>query len=80
MERIPAIATNLVSATCPTCAQDRTRLAFRRMAQVVAHFGESYQSPRLKTIGVRLGATRAGTIPVRVRPPERFVAVIRRPA
>lgn len=46
--------------------------------EVVTHFGESYQSRLLKSVGARLDSSWLGRFPVRVSRPEQFVAVIQR--
>lgn len=48
--------------------------------EVITHFGESYQSGVLKTIGGWFDRTWLGRRPIRVSRPEQFVAVIRSPA
>jgi SAM-dependent methyltransferase len=48
--------------------------------EVITHFGESYQSGFLKTLGGWGDRTWLGRRPIRVSRPEQFVAVIRSPA
>ena len=47
--------------------------------EVITHFGESYRSTALKTIGAHLDRTALGKMSIRVTRPEQFVAVIRKP-
>ena len=47
--------------------------------EVIAHFGESYRNATLKALGARLDRTPLGGMAIRVRRPEQFVAVIRKP-
>jgi SAM-dependent methyltransferase len=47
--------------------------------EVITHFGESYRSAVLKSLGAHLDRTALGKMSIRVTRPEQFVAVIRKP-
>ena len=47
--------------------------------EVITHFGESYRNATLKALGARLDRTPLGDLTIRVKRPEQFIAVIRRP-